>query len=257
MIYIFEDNEEDIQCKFFAQGYPKEVSKTFLYAKGNGNIYDIAEHYLKNTSEMIMAYLDMVPGNRDIITIYNKLRKLSLDNNDRFVVMPLICAEYYLIKSLVESQVMEDHTGVDICINKDVYMNSPLIKTQNDVQFCKNFEKYCKLILIKNLRTCANHSGKETNPNYGNYYLKDCLCNVGDFFFKEEKNYNKVRRYLREFEYIPENSYIEVQVNKSLKIEELWAIHRKLVTEFNEMVDYYRENDTVTSKKYKKIRPIK
>lgn len=253
MIYIFEDNAEDIQSRFFVQGYPKEISKDFIYAKGNGNIYNIAENYLKTTSEYIVSYLDTIPGNKEIWTIYNKLRALSLKYNCRLIVLPLICAEYYLVKSLKDTQVLLDNTGVDICINKDIYMDSPLLKTQQDIEFCKNFEKYCKLILMKNLKECANHSGKEDNDNYGNYYLKDCICNVGEPFCKEERNCDKVQRYLRQFEYIPENSYIETV---KLTVDELWEVHRNLVTIFNEMVEYYAKNDNVTMKKYKKIRCI-
>lgn len=253
MIYIFEDNADDIQCQFFAQGYPKEISKDFVYAKGNGNIYGIAEHYLKTTSEYVIAYLDTIPGNKEIWTIYNKLRALSLKYDCRFIVMPLICAEYYLVKSLRNTQVMVDNTGVDICINKAVYMDSPLLKTQEDIVFCKNFEKYCKLILIKNLKECANHSGKADNPNYGNYYLKDCICNIGEISCSEEMNRDKVQRYLSQFEYIPENSCIEKPI---FTPDELWEIHRNLVVSFNKMVEYYAKNDTITLKKYKKIKSI-
>lgn len=139
--------------------------------------------------------MDMIPGNKETAKIYKSLRDMSFKSQYRLVVLPVVCMEYYLVKSLKASQVMKSQAGVDICINKDVYFDSPLIVTDIDKSFVKNFEKYCKLILIKNLKKCASHSGKTTEVRYGKYYLKDCFCQYEETECIEEKLLAKVERY--------------------------------------------------------------
>ena len=262
MIFIFEDYKDDINSQFFEQGYTKEISDKFIYANGNGELSKVAEDKLKNTTEDIVVYLDVIPGNRSIFQVYKKLERLSKQYSYRLIVLPLVCAEYYIIKSLYNSQAMVDKTGVDICINKDVYIGSPLIKTSDDVKFCKNYEKYCKLILIKNLRECAKHTGKfddngQIRPEYGRYYLEDCKCNLAENICNPEINYEKVARLLIEYPCVPGGNNIPSLIIKKLSINEVWDIHRKLVDEYNSMVNHYIQKLGTANKTYKTIRPIK
>lgn len=257
MIFIFEDHEEDIISKFFKKAYSDNIANSFIYAKGNGNIKNIAKQTLTMTNDTVVVFFDTIPGNKETWKIYKTLRDMSIQVNYRMIVLPLVCMEYYLIKALKNSQVIIDNTGIDICINKDLYFNSPLISTADDKTMVKNFEKYCKLILIKNLKACACHSGKTTVQCYGAYYINDCLCEFKDNECCQEKLCSKLKNYLSQFDYVPENSI--TGNSKILSTEEVWDIHRKLVQEYNEMVNYYIHsgNVAVDKSQYKEIRAIK
>ena len=257
MIFIFEDHEEDIISKFFRKAYPDSIANTFIYAKGNGKIKKIAEQTLNMTNDTVVVFFDTIPGNKETWKIYKTLRDMSIRVNYRMIVLPLVCMEYYLIKALKDSQVIIDNTGIDICINKDLYFNSPLISTADDKAMVKNFEKYCKLILIKNLKSCACHSGKTTMKCYGAYYLNDCFCEFKDNACYQEELYTKLKNYLSQFDCVPANSIIVD--NKILSIDEVWDIHRKLVQEYNKMVNYYINsgNMAVDKSQYKEILAIK
>lgn len=257
MIFVFEDNEEDIISKFFKKAYPDNIANTFVYAKGNGNIKSIVNNLLISTTDEIVVYLDTIPGNKETAKIYKALRDISIKSNYRLIILPLVCMEYYLIKALKDSQVMRDPTGVDICINKDLYFNSPLISSPDDKDFVKNFEKYCKLILIKNLKECASHSGKTTVDCYGAYYHNDCLCKYKEADCIMERLLSKLSVFLSQFECIPEGSILNNI--RRLSVDNLWDIHRKLVQYYNEMVDYYINsgNIAVNVSQYAKIKVIK
>lgn len=100
MIFVFEDNEEDIISKFFRKAYPVQFTDSFVYAKGNGNIKNIVSDLLKISTENIVVYMDMIPGNKETAKIYKSLRDMSFKSQYRLVVLPVVCMEYYLVKSL-------------------------------------------------------------------------------------------------------------------------------------------------------------
>lgn len=257
MIYVFEDHEEDIISKFFRKAYPDNKSKEFVYAKGNSNVDKIVENLLQITNDTIVVYLDTIPGNKHTAEIYSKLRRKSQMEQYRIIVLPVVCMEYYLIKSLKDSQAMKCLTGVEICINKGLYFNSALISTAEDKKFVKNFEKYCKLILIKNLKQCASHSGKLTEQCYGAYYLNNCICQYAEDDCKREELKTKIHRYLSQFDCVPMDNIIGN--GKTLSTDEIWDIHRKLVQEYNDMVEFYINsgNSNVDVSQYKEIKVIK
>lgn len=123
MIFIFEDNKDDIISEFYRRAYNNNISNKFIYSNGNSFIPDISTNLLKNTNDSIVVFIDMIPGNKSIIEIYKKLHNISKANNFRLIVLPIICAEYYLIKSLYKSQVLKNTEGIDICINREFYGN--------------------------------------------------------------------------------------------------------------------------------------
>ena len=257
MIYVFEDHEEDIISKFFRKAYPDSISKAFIYAKGNAQVGKIVDNLLQTTNDIIVVYLDTIPGNKHTAKIYSELSKKSQLAQYRVIVLPVICMEYYLVKSLKDSQVMKCLTGVDICINKDLYFNSALLTTTDDKKFVKNFEKYCKLILIKNLKKCAAHSGKLTEQCYGIYYSNDCTCQFIELDCEKEELKTKIHRYLSQFDCVPTNSIIAG--GKPLSMNDMWSIHRKLVQGYNDMVEFYINSgdSNVDVSQYKRIKVIK
>lgn len=236
MIYVFEDWEEDLLSKLFMSAYSEN---SFVYAGGAGNLIYIAEKLLYESDEIILVYLDTIPDNRESIRVYNNLKRLSKKNNFRLIVLPVVCAEYYFIQSLPED-LYYSMQSINICKSRGFWRNSDLIETIRDKEFVKNFEKYCKLILLKNVRNCVRHT-RENNSVYGYYYMQDCLCDFSIDICKEDSRLDKAVRYVCEYPVIPEFNFIGSC--RKLNLDEIWDIHRILVNDFNKMVDLYKCND--------------
>lgn len=99
MIYVFEDDERDPISQLFRMAYDNSVSSKFIYVRGGGNIYSKVESLL-NYKDIILVYLNTIPGNKETLKIYNKLSMLSRKNNRSIIVLPILGAEYYFIKSI-------------------------------------------------------------------------------------------------------------------------------------------------------------
>lgn len=263
MKFIFEDDPEDIISQFFMSAYPKDVAKKFIYAVGNAKIeHTIKKELNEESQEEIVVFLDMTPDNLHTIDIYRKLRILSINYSYKVIVLPLMCSEYYLIKSLYESTpwVIVDDTGIEICVNKDVWRKSDLLRSSRDIEFCSNFEKYCKLILIKSVLNCARHTGKyrgnrigtytkkEYESWYGMYYRIDCAAHCN------KKQLDKAKSFLQQYPCVPAGSICN-SMYRELDIDSIWEIHRRLVAEFNDLVaKYYSEGGIDKRKEILKIK---
>lgn len=255
MKYVFEDDGRDVLSTFFRKAYPSTVSDHFVYARGNGNLYETVLDILNQDLRCdILVYIDMVPGNKEIVNIYRKLSRLSRTHNNRVVPMPIVCAEYYLLCSLLVSNIVEDMTGVDLCVKRLPYFDSPAIQSEIDKAFCKNFEKYCKLLVKKNLKSCARISGKE--EHYAIFYNTDCKCGIeGTQCTVTSSVKDKAINYIRQYPCVPAGSFAIVNA-RTLSISEMWDVHRRLVAEYNEMTDKFRQADVRNMHKYINIRPI-
>lgn len=160
MIFVFENKKDDLLSVLFRASYS---NCSFIYANGCGNLESCVEDNLSKSDDSILVFLDTIPDNKNTVNIYKNLRRLSRKNDFRIVVMPIVCAEYYFIRSLRREYFIDD-TGVDICINKMFWKNSALV-SDSDRKFVKNFEKYCKLILFKSVKDCIKHTRYEDNSN--------------------------------------------------------------------------------------------
>lgn len=143
----------------FRVAYTEDVSSKFLYAQGNGGIYKIASNELSNKNNIVVVYLDTIPGNIETRRVYIRLRNLSKNNDFRLVVLPILGAEYYMIKSIKDKNVVEIPYEVNNCINKNDYFNSIIIENDKDKAYCINYERYCKLILLKAVKDCIKIQG--------------------------------------------------------------------------------------------------
>lgn len=255
MIYIFEDNSDADISVLYKKAYDKDIIHKFVYAEGNGRIKENVNNYLSITSEKIVVFMDTIPGNKDCFRIYSELSYISRNNNYRVVVLPIICAEYYMIKSIKNKQLFIDKEEVDNCINKHPHILSKLLKYPDKAKYCRNFEKYCKYILKYNVNSdCLKPYSKEKDIN-GEYYRKDCECEKFDFKCKESSLLNKAVNLLIEYKYVPSGSGI--QAVKDLTEEELWDVHKILVDEYNQFVDVYKAADEDSfNNKYRKLKYI-
>lgn len=254
MIYIFEDHPNADISILFKSGYSTEIADKFIYSKGNGNLVNKAEDKLVNTTEQIVVFMDVIPGSKDCRTIYQRLCKLSKDNSNRVIVLPIICAEYYMIKSIKNDNLFEDTQERDNCAQKQPHLLSQFMKDADKKRFCKNFEKYCKCILKYHVRkSCIKPYNTETNVN-GEYYRVDCICSDADDMCRQETLLQKAIDLLAEYPCIPKGS--KAQNLKALSDKDAWDMHRKLVDEHNAFSDKYKAIDTNACNKYKHIKCI-
>ena len=247
MIFVFEDMESDLLSKLFMSAYSKN---SFIYANGNGNIINRVTDLLENSGDIIIVYLDTIPDNKDTIDIYSNLKRLSRKNDFRIIVMPIVCAEYYFIKSLPDFSFVS-HLGLDVCRNKSYWKDSSLVE-DSDRKFTRNFEKFCKLILLKCVKNCIRRSRYDNNL-YGFYYTLDCFCSKSEDNCKEINIVDKAISYVKQYPIVPNNNFLGE--HNFLSFDDFWEVHRTLVDDFNCMVDTYRKYDSTHS--YPKIDYIK
>lgn len=151
MRYIFEDKKEDLISRFYRSAFREDFSENyFIYAGGAGNLEDkMMDTIQKYKKEDILIFMDMPPGNREVRKIYIQLKALIKKEGYPVLIIPIVCAEYYLINSLVELGVVPKNTNIKICTEIDLFKKSTLYENENERKRFNNFERYCKFILIK------------------------------------------------------------------------------------------------------------
>lgn len=240
MKIIFEDNKKDVLCKLYLVTYlNKSVQGDFIFAEGNAKAFNKTKELLKDSTEDIVMFLDMPPGNRDAIKIYKELRIEANNTDERLIVFPIPCFEYYFIISICNSEwLFNSMDGIQTCIDKGYFRNESLLETEEDKRYVTTFEKYCKLILKKSVIDCVKHCNMG-NGYYGLYYTQDCLCNKRLIECKSKELKDKSRDMLLKFPCFPLDSGISGV--RKLNKQQLWAIHDRLVAEFNRMTELYKE----------------
>lgn len=230
---IFEDHENDVLSKLFRACYTTDDLSEFVYARGNGNLYSKAEYVLKSTDNNVYLFMDAVPENDAIKRIYEKLKKLSRNYNDRLVIFPIVCAEYYFIKAFYKYKYLSvmDFEWNDY-LSKEDYREFSFIESEEDKEFATNFEHASKLLISKVFRVCIS------NKNSVNSFY-DNSCEDMDITCKS-------RMYTLQYPCRPFNKNYDKSVVSKERIVE---IHRQLVLEFNEFADKYNKISDIKTKK--------
>ena len=222
MIFLFEDKEEDTLSCLLRKAFDKTHIK-FAYANGNGRLVEKATELLTK-EDVIIILLDTVPANKSIRDVYLSLRRLSRQNDFRIIVWNIVCAEYYFIKAFGESEginAFKNSEDISIIKNKDSYMGSTLLTTEEDRIFTKTFEKFCKLYILKNGNKCVNQSKQ--------FFVEDCRGKKECINLTLEE---KSEMYKREYQCFNENN---------CEVEAAWKIHIELLKDANEMIEKYNQ----------------
>ena len=90
---------------------------------------------------------------------YNSLKVEARKASDRLIVFPIVCSEYYFIKSLVTyTDILCNHSDIQICLNRGDYTQSEIYRNSWDsvtrTNKCKNFEKFCKFLHVHTCNLC-------------------------------------------------------------------------------------------------------
>ena len=239
MKYIFEDKESDILSVLYRRIFD-ETSDNFMYCEGVGSIRSNIKR-LKSAlrdSEDIHVFMDLTFDNVITCKEYIDTLKFIRDNEYKNVyVYPVFCSEYYFIQSLIELKIL----NIDDLLFSDAdiinYRNSAIIRTEDDIRFCKNFEKYCKLILIKHVDDCMKHT--KNSALYGVYYNNPCKCYITGC----ERDLDKISLDDKSFYYVSKFPYSPLNIHAKyegfVRKEDSLRINRNLVDRFNEIVDTY------------------
>lgn len=230
MKLLFEDKKDDMLSVLFCKSLPENFQKQIEYANGNGNILKKAQELLQEESIVLMV-LDTVPGNKSIRDIYVSLRRLSRENDYRLIVWNIICAEYYFIKAFGDTshiKAFSNSRDIDIVLKRKPYDGASLIQTEEDRIFTKNFEKFCKLYILKNGADCVNQTAS--------FFTKDCECQNGCV---NVSLLEKSAQYRMAYQVLFEET----------SIEKLWGTHRNLLEIVNQMILTYNASG------YLKINP--
>lgn len=158
MKFLFEDKKDDALSILLRESLPKEIQERIEYANGNGNLIKKAQELLQSGGE-VLVLLDTVPSNKSIRDIYVSLRRLSRQNEYRLIVWNIICTEFYFIKafgSMNQVKAFADAKDLEVVLERKPFAGASIIQTEEDRIFTKNFEKFCKLYILKNGADCVN-----------------------------------------------------------------------------------------------------
>ena len=257
MFYIFEDRKTSDTAFIFNKGYPSNVVENFIYSSGAPNISNEIDILLKKESKPdFIIFMDLIPGNRSIqgnyMRLVKKIRALEQANKCRGIIIPIICAEYYIVKALVKQGILINNQSTKLCVDKGIYTQSSILQ-ENDalMNYCKSFEKYCKKVLeFQGIHKCSTPSNKDKREE-GLYYKYDCTssCILYDSPIRLKNNLKcniislveKASYILKEYPIIPKGSLV-FSINDIENYDEIINIHRRLVDEFNEWDNFYMQN---------------
>lgn len=258
MKYIFEDDERDELSKLFCRCYSDDVRLNFIYAHGDGELEKKVIENLNNSDELIFVFMDCIPANESIKRVYTKLSVLSRRNNNRVVVFPIVCAEYYFICFLYKYNwlISGNNDSVKLCVEKGFYKNSDLLldiesSNSENRKFVKNFEKFCKLLLKNKSVFISCINGKKSECSF---YVCNCPCSTALTNCQDLSLNFKSQGYLNEFPCFPSDVVLS---DKILSIDEIWDLHRDLVDSFNSWSDSYKKWDIDNEKRYFNLKYIK
>lgn len=251
--YMFEDEINSDITQLLRKAYSSDILENFIHCRGNSDLVKKLHVVLRN-SNRVVVFMDVVPGNQGIYKAYNDLKLIMRKNTKAdIILMPLVCAEYYLIKSLKENVIDTGDILYNKCINLSTYFSVPevqqyraeTVKLTNtgvvdDVKFRRRFgtiEKLCKYVLA----TRTNHCVRDRV-----FFSSDCLCeNVG------YRNYGhcgtsltmeqKAAEMLLEYPAFPEG--MSGRDFNQLSSSEIWDIHRKCIDRVNKLCDILKADD--------------
>ena len=256
MMYLFEDASDADLSKFFLVSYASEAAQSIFFSGGNGNLCSVAKKLLNaHKSESLVVYMDLVPNNQNVTTVYDSLRVLCKNYLDRMVIIPLVCAEYYYLRSLPCSSLALDMELYKHCVDKLPYWDLPQLK--NGVHKQKSyasFEKLCKLICDSYLSKCCQIPRRGRIKGSHIYTVKQCKCDAALKECRPMSVLEKSRRLLSQYPCVPLDS--KHTVSKTFSFDDAKKLHVKLIREFNAWALLYHTSSGLDASSFQEIYPV-
>lgn len=246
---IFEDHKQSNIAKLFRASFNRKSSGAFIYARGCGEIKRRIEECLAEEC-YIIVYLDVVVDNRDTVKTYRTLR-VSFGKMHRVLILPILCAEHRMLHSIADREyLIQNEKEIRAALDMDPGYQNEKIALDNK-KYCKTFERFCKLVLKKDVIDCVKDTpgadGSRTNSLYGFYYSLDCSCNAGDCGIDKVSLKQKSRELVRNYPAGSETLFENISIEDSDK-NKLYEIHKGLIKEYNDKAEEFREHGFSTVK---------
>lgn len=242
MIFIFEDSRESALSDLFCAGYDKDVADKFIYANGSGNlIRKIDELFVSKNfieaDEEICVFIDFIPDNRDTIHTALRIQHISkVKYRNRIIVAPLICAEYYFIKAMIDENIIIDKETAQICVDKSVKYKE--FKPESGLDN-NSFERFCKSVMRCAMKKCVNY--------YHGYYLRhscDEDCEYSDSTCRKMSIEEKALKYLEKYPLVPTGTKYKKDLTVSR--EEMEERVRIQLNDIKELFDRLAESGYIS-----------
>ena len=259
MKILFEDKKTDQISRFYqAAFYTDFIENNFFYAGGVGNLENMLLTKVLpvcEKDEHIYIFMDLPPGNLDVRKVYIQLSSLIKRCGYPVLIIPMVSAERNLIKALVQLQVLDLTPNVEICTEVGFYANSDLYESEEERKRFRNFERYCKLVLLKAVPDCMKHTkGTEESPNlqYDVFYTHNCICSSKPKDSCKEINLEvKLQSFLAQYPFTLSDG-LKYEFKTTVVNPE--DIHCKLVDEYNQFTRRLKVLDVKDAFKYKEIK---
>lgn len=173
---LFEDERSSLIAQLLRVYYPGTDNVMLDYSCGNGNIEYYVGQYLNKPDFAVCCYLDVVPDNKVSLRIYKNLKSLAEISEGRLIVIPIVCAEYSFLRSLISSKqpVFLNSTRIESLLLKEPYTISPPLPKGGNM---KNYEQYCKNILSQEVAACCHIRARgPVNLKFRVYNDVNCRC---------------------------------------------------------------------------------
>lgn len=185
-----------------------------------------------SSGDDVIVYLDLVPDNSRLISVYRSLMDLTKDDL-RVAVLPIVCAEYAFIRSIVgvPGTIASDEVLHEILTKSLDYSKSSFAKRHSQ-KWLRSFETFCKLFCAKclNERCCSVDSNACASKPY---FSGDCNCSdCSTRLTLLEKSV----AYLGQLHIVPSCSGV---TSGSLSWDDVLECSRKLCIEYNQWAIHY------------------
>lgn len=240
--YIFEDHENSNIARLFRQSFDEAEIQNFIYARGCGDIKKKVEEHLAS-SDLIVVFLDLVVDNKDSAKTYRTLR-MSFNRSHKVLIFTIVCAEYVMLQIVANREyLIQDKSNILLALNLDPEYRESRLATENS-QYCRTIERFCKLILKKDVIDCVKDTpgaeGSRENELYTFFYTRDCLCGSGECDSDEISLIQKSKELVK---YYPASEFvIEGMKEDSIKEnkKKAYSVHKELIEFYNNKVEEFR-----------------
>ena len=147
MVYLFEDSPKSFLSLLYKLGFESSIADRMVFNSSCGEISKISKYYIEHTSSMVYAFIDVIPDNPRTVFEFKRVWKLYCKHPDRLRIIPIVCSEYYFLKSIQGTNLVINTELLNFCL----YSKCHLLDTKwvSSKSGDTNFEQYCKHV-VKN-----------------------------------------------------------------------------------------------------------
>ena len=213
MIYLFEDSPTSSLSMLYKAGFTEEAVKHIKFVSSCGEVFKMAKRYIRD--------IDVVPDNPNTVAGLKNLMQLQTNFINRLTVIPIVCSEYYLLKSAEGTSLVANDRLLKFCL----YGECHLLDTEwrNSKSGSQTYEQYCKHTLRHSLIDCI---GKRNSQRKEVYTSGDCFCKnpISQDICVPLSLSDKAIRYIMEYPMFPKGSLVTNSLDVTDKVYRNYVI---------------------------------